>query len=1278
MENIIFNMEGNVKMTIGTLNVRGLNNTKKRLKLFNWVNDKNIDIMLLQETFWTKDSVNICKNEWNGHCYIAPTDSTHSRGVAIMISKKFNCNILSSHISVDGRKVLVNIEHNSKKLSLISLYAPNPANERKTFLDETHTWIKMFALSSDIIIGGDLNTTDSVNDRASMIVDQCTTHFQNFKQNLNILDIWRFHNPNKKSYTYINPTNSSRNSRIDYILANSYINSCTKLTSIIPAPTPDHKCVLIQVDYSNRKRGQGYWKLNSFVLNETCYQKMIEKLITKTVNDYKNHLSARVLLDFLKLRIKESSIKYCINRAKKHSQIIRNVENKLHNIDNLIASNSNSENTEELQKDRNTYQNQLDEYYLEKSEGARIRSKCKWIEQGERNTKFFHQLEKQRQSKNVIDDLTTHDGSHAITDEEILNECKDFYQNLYTSKNIDEEAISNYINETKVPNKLSDEEQEICEGVISIEECTNALKLMGNDKSPGLDGLPIEFYKQFWNFLGDIVIDSFNESLKNTSLSESQKCSILSLIYKKGDEMLLKNYRPISLTNTDYRLLTFCLSLRLQKVIGSIIGQEQTGYIRKRFIGTNARLIEDVIEYCDRFHQNGLILFLDFEKAFDTVEWPFMMKTLKAFNFGQSFINWMKTLYTNPSCKIKNNGHLSNVIDISRGIRQGCAISAMAFILVVEILSLRIKDTNAINGIQVKLPNHIEHEQLLSQYADDMSLFLNGEDSIKPLFNCINKFSSLAGPKLNLEKTEGLWLGPLKQLQQDCSLFNIKWPNKPIRSLGIYVGHNKTECYELNWEKKLKIIENSANIWSLRKLSFIGKVHIIKSELISKMIYTASILPIPDGIISKLNKIIHKFLWGGSEKIQRTILTNDLDQGGLKMINIELQFLALKAAWIPRYLANKTTDALWTVFPTLYFSKIAYNDLILKMNAHDPKQICCLNILPKFYQEIVIAFNKSKTSTKPTNRNEILDSLLWGNSHFSYQIQNKSHLLNILEWQKAGLFAIKDFKFVNGKLDQTYILRKVGKRPNIFHEIKIVLLSLKPYLQIINNHDPVGTYPFTNIPYLENRNSLVDIKHLKSKYFYNALKDKIQEFRPKAEIHWVTVFSNQEIDFQKCYMTRVKNIKDFKLAEFNFKFYHKILSCEYNLFKWKIQDNYQCLFCNTTSDSIHMLFDCKCVSSIWNSLYQSNYFKQNQQNLNFVFETFFSNNLSRPKIFALSCLTYSIYAEWLNRKNNNIIRSERGIANFIYNSLYKRKTLYHYLQWKDEVKEIQALLECIT
>ena len=86
-------------------------------------------------------------------------------------------------------------------------------------------------------------------------------------------------------------------------------------------------------------------------------------------------------------------------------------------------------------------------------------------------------------------------------------------------------------------------------------------------------------------------------------------------------------------------LLTFTLSLRLQQVIGSIVGQEQTGYIRSRFIGTNARLIEDIIEYCDRFNKAGLILFLDFEKAFDTVEWSFMFKTLRAFKFGNSFIN---------------------------------------------------------------------------------------------------------------------------------------------------------------------------------------------------------------------------------------------------------------------------------------------------------------------------------------------------------------------------------------------------------------------------------------------------------------------------------------------------------------------------------------------------------------------------------------------------------------------------------------------------------------
>ena len=218
------------------------------------------------------------------------------------------------------------------------------------------------------------------------------------------------------------------------------------------------------------------------------------------------------------------------------------------------------------------------------------------------------------------------------------------------------------------------------------------------------------------------------------------------------------------------------------------MGHEQTGYIRTRFIGSNARLVQDIIEYCDKYNKTGLILFLDFEKAFDTVEWPFMFKTLQAFNFGENFINWIKTLYQKPSSIVKNNGYLSEPIRMERGIRQGCAISAMIFILVVEMLALKLKQNKNISGISISRSNGLIHGHLFSQYADDIVIFSKNEFIINPTIATVNDFSSVAGLRLNLCKTEGLWLCKLKYKPNNEKHYSINFPDNPIRSLGIFVG----------------------------------------------------------------------------------------------------------------------------------------------------------------------------------------------------------------------------------------------------------------------------------------------------------------------------------------------------------------------------------------------------------------------------------------------------------------------------------------------------------
>ena len=180
--------------------------------------------------------------------------------------------------------------------------------------------------------------------------------------------------------------------------------------------------------------------------------------------------------------------------------------------------------------------------------------------------------------------------------------------------------------------------------------------------------------------------------MNNSSLSIEQRRGILNIIPKKDKDLRhLANWRPLTLLNTDYKILTKLLALRLQKVLPSIISPDQTGYLKGRYIGDNIRTIFDIIEYTKIKQIPGMMVLIDFEKAFDSISWNFLFKTLDAFNFGDNFKKWIKIIYSNPECCVTNNGFASSFFPISRGIRQGCPISALLFILVVEIMSLHIK-----------------------------------------------------------------------------------------------------------------------------------------------------------------------------------------------------------------------------------------------------------------------------------------------------------------------------------------------------------------------------------------------------------------------------------------------------------------------------------------------------------------------------------------------------------------------------------------------------------
>ena len=382
---------------------------------------------------------------------------------------------------------------------------------------------------------------------------------------------------------------------------------------------------------------------------------------------------------------------------------------------------------------------------------------------------------------------------------------------MYSTKNPEIEETKKYLESLKEYKKLNDSESNTCEGEITVDECTDAIFKMKLNKAPGLDGLNVEFYRKFWEELKTFIVATFNYCYEKGKLSNTQKVGLISLIYKKNDPLSLDNYRPITLLNYDAKLLAYALAQRLKPLLPKIIHTDQKGYVKNRYIGFNIRQIQDVIDYSETFKIDGAILFLDFTKAFDSLEWDFMFETLKKFGFKNNFIRWVQTMYSDIKGCIINNGWVSTRFSASRGIRQGCPLSSLLFVLAVEVMAIKIRENKNLKGLEIKLDGK-SNTLKICQLADDTTLFLQSKKDVTLAINLIEIFGTFSGLKLNKTKTEGIWLGQLKHCRDKCE--DINWCTTPIKSLVIYFGHNKQECKTLNFEKQLlKLVWRT--IWKL-------------------------------------------------------------------------------------------------------------------------------------------------------------------------------------------------------------------------------------------------------------------------------------------------------------------------------------------------------------------------------------------------------------------------------------------------------------------------------
>lgn len=1195
-------------ITVLSMNVRGLfSNSKKRADVFDWAKNKNTSIVCFQETHSSCDIEKQWEDEWGNKCVFSHYNNK-SAGVCIMFKRGLDFQIHDSKIHPDGRYIILDLTLLETRITLVCLYGYN--TDQPLFFQEILNNIASFSNTS-LLLCGDWN-----------VVQDCHIDTYNIFHNRNpnsrkkiedimevfqLLDPWRTCFPEDRKYTW-RQSSPIKQSRLDYFLVTDDIYSLMKNVKIIPGYKTDHSAIVFSFSASLAKRGKGYWKFNSQLLRDSDYVTKVKDCIADTISEYyvsgdindflnvKLSCNDQLFLEVLKMKIRTMSITHSIKKSKEEKQMTADLEYEIERLENIM----NSTPSDIIQNELNDKKLELEEKRAKKIEGLLIRSRANWHENGEKCTEYFCKLEKKNFIQKTITELIKDDGIHISDQSKILDEQKHFYQTLYSKSIFDCNDVSFFNHDIK----LTQEQRDLCEGNITYKECGEALKLMKNGKSPGSDGYTVDFYKFFWKNIGPFVFRSLYFGYDTGKFSDFQYQSIISCIPKESkDRRYISNWRPISLLNTDIKIASSIIATRVKSVLDFIISDTQKGFLKDRFMAENTRLLYDMMHYLEEHDKTGLLLLIDFEKAFDSVDWNFLKKALRSFNFGPSICKWFETFYLYAKSSVINNGHISDFFNLERGCRQGDPLSPYLFIIGVELLSIKLKSNPNIHGIVVD-----DSESLVSQYADDTFLVLDGTElSLKESLKCFESFYTVSGLKMNTSKTKALWIGNMKYSNFIlCPEQNLNWSHSNFKLLGIDFSLDLHSITDINFAKKIKELSSILKSWQHRKLTLLGKITVIKSLLLPKLIHLFTALPnMSQSHLQRINTLFYNFIWNGrSDRIKRNTLIGDIWQGGLKMIHIESFNMYLKVSWVKRVIDNPTGD-----WQSLLFSHLKNygKERAFKLQKEKLLELSTKMSNP-FWRDVFLSLHFARPLSDQCNFEELssLDVLNFVPlEDFKYYMNWKNYniqfLLDLFDKETKDFLC---FEQIKQKVNTNNFLRYyslLSKIPKVFKDC-IKENCTNTNFESINIEDVFYRKIVTN---------------RKIKFIYKGLLENLVILPDEKFKKWEEILETGIDDWSNYFMLSKKACKDTYLANFQYKLLHRIIPTNSFLFKIKIKDTNLCTFCKIQEETIeHLFYECPLVHIFWVAF---------TQHIN----RFYVNFVLNKKCIFLGCQDESLFLNFL-------------------------------------------------
>ena len=749
-------------------------------------------------------------------------------------------------------------------------------------------------------------------------------------------------------------------------------------------------------------------------------------------------------------------------------------------------------------------------------------------------------------------------------------EIRDFYMNLFKNKcNPSSENCREFL--TDLPMKyLNVEQKRLCEQPLSIDELENALMEMSEQKSPGNDGLPPEFYKKCWNVIKTHFFASVVQAKLRGELSASQRQAIIRLIEKKDkDKKLIKNWRPISLLNTDLKIVSRALALRLKTVLPDIISSKQTAYVKDRFIGEGARLISDILEVTNTLNIEGYMLTIDFEKAFDSLNHTFIIEVLIKLQFPNNFIEWIKVFLNKQESCVINNGTTTKYFPLEAGARQGDPISAYIFIIAIEALFVSIEQNNNVKPLQL-----LDHTFLYTAYADDATFFLRESESIKYLVQELKNFSKFSGLSPNYSKCEVCAIGALKGAIGALYGFTpVDLTTNTVKILGMHFSYNATLHEEKNFLEIVKKMEKILQIWRMRSLTLQGKITVFKTLVISKLVYCSYLSYVPKSIIDLVKKMQKEFIWSDKPaKIKHNTMCNSYEQGGLQMSDIDFKIDALHLSWVRRFIQGD--DHQWKHIPRKCFSK--YSECFFPSFLPSTFN----RITPIFYKNIMLKW--AGCSSLPNDITSIYGQHLWNNAHF--KINGKT--IDFTQFREKGICFLHQLIDAQNRFKPWSVLQSEFDVNPVTHFQYLQLVDCIPisFKTIIYGSQSIN---------LENlgekgcwhKNRFIPMDKLISKELYMILI-RNRNHQPTAKASYIARFPTLNTEnWLRIYMLSRAATIDPYLRIFQYKLLNNVLYLNKKLHQFGKTPSPLCSFCNIADETPeHAFCDCVHVQQLWNEL----------------------------------------------------------------------------------------------